>query len=43
MIKMTKEETSHLSEKELKKLVQEVQHKHRFDLTGQDEEAEFEE
>ena len=35
-------ETSHLSELELKKLIQEIQNKHDVDLTGQDEEAEWE-
>lgn len=35
-------ETNHLSDKELKALVQEIQSKHECDLTGQDEEAEWE-
>ena len=30
-----------ISESELKKKVQCIQHKHRFDLTGQDEESEY--
>jgi len=34
-----KPETSHLTEKELKKLIQELEHD---DLTGQQEEAEWE-
>lgn len=35
-------ETSHLTDRELKILVQEVYDRHEFDLTGQDEEAEWE-
>ena len=35
-------ETSHLSDSELKILVQEIQGRHDTDLTGQDEEAEWE-